>query len=57
MPAGKLREWYHHLDLLGVDGEVTIDGSRSLQEVLGDLLERIGPLVCERRDLDPARFL
>jgi predicted kinase len=57
VPAAKLIDWYHHLDLMGVDGEITIDGSRSLQEVLADVLTRIGPVVTERRGLDPARFL
>lgn len=55
--SDKLREWYHRLDLLGVPGEITIDGCLSTQETLAIVLDRIGPVEPLERDLDAARFL
>lgn len=57
VPAAKLRDWYHPLDLLGVAGETTIDGSPPQQEILAVLLDRIGPITPPQQALDPARFI
>lgn len=55
VPASKLREWYHPLDLLGVPGEITVDGSPATSEVLEVVLDRLGPIA--PKGLDPARFI
>ncbi|MGC4940894.1 kinase [Kribbella sp. DT2] len=57
VPAAKLREWYHPLDLLGVPGEITVDGSPGLQEVLALVLARIGPITTPQSARDRERFL
>ncbi|GAB3812520.1 AAA family ATPase [Kribbella italica] len=57
VPASKLREWYHRLDLLGVEGEITVDGSPGLPEVLAVLLDGIGPVTAPQQALDPDRFV
>jgi hypothetical protein len=57
VPAAKLRDWYHHLDLLNVPGEIVVDGTPGLQEVLALILGRIGPLTPRRQALTPERFL
>ena len=57
VPAAKLREWYHHLDLLDVDGEIVIDGSPDLQEVLAVVLARIGPVTPPTHARTPERFV
>jgi hypothetical protein len=55
--SDKIREGYHRLDLLGVPGEITVDGCPGPQETLAVVLDRIGPVAPVRRDLDAARFL
>ncbi|MFG1820355.1 AAA family ATPase [Kribbella sp. NPDC049174] len=52
----KIREWYHPLDLLGIPGEITLDGRPGTSETLAAVLELIGP-ISPRPDLDAARFL
>ncbi|WP_202817597.1 AAA family ATPase [Kribbella sp. ALI-6-A] len=53
--AEKLREWYNPLDLLGVPGEITVDGRYGVRETLAFVLDRIGPVSPARPD--SARFL
>ncbi len=55
--SDKIREWYHRLDLLGIPGEITVDGCPDPQETLALVLDRIGSVAPLRRDLDAARFL
>lgn len=52
----KLREWYVPHDVLGVPGEVVLDGSAGLETTLAEMVARIGP-VPARPDRDGARFL
>jgi len=56
IPPDKLREWYVPSDVLGSPGEVVIDGSASLDEILRFVSVQIGP-VAPRKERDAARFL
>jgi hypothetical protein len=55
--SDKVREWYHHLDLLRVPGEITIDGRPGVSETLSMVLDHLGPVAPPQCDLDAARFL
>lgn len=52
----KLRDWYVPRDVLGIPGEVVIDGTAELDTTLALILARIGP-VPDRSEKDGARFL
>ena len=52
----KLRDWFVHSDLLGVPGEVLLDGRADLEVTLAVMLSRIGS-VEPRRELVGGRFL
>ena len=52
----KLRDWYVPSDLLGIPGEVVVDGTADLEETLRLVRARIGPVPL-RDDQDRARFL
>ena len=52
----KLRDWYVPSDLLGIPGEVVVDGTADLEETLRLVRARIGPVPL-RDDQDLARFL
>lgn len=56
VPPDRLREWYIPRDVLGVTGEVVIDGMRDLDTTLAAILSRIGA-VQAHPDRDGARFL
>lgn len=56
VPPDRLREWYVPRDVLGVAGEVVIDGTRDMETTLAAIVARIGP-VPTRPDRDGARFL
>jgi predicted kinase len=55
--ADKLREWYKSLDLLGVPGEITVDGRVGLEETKALVLDRIGPVEPPQRRFGAAQFL
>jgi predicted kinase len=56
VPASTLRDWYVPTDTLGIDGEVVVDASTSIDAVLRVLHDHIG-VVPPRHVPDPARFL
>lgn len=56
--AERLREWFNPSDLLGVPGEIVVDGRAGQDELLTTLLDHIGPIEPPRSvDRDAARFL
>lgn len=56
VPPQKLRGWFVPSDLLGIPGEVVLDGRSSGEESLATILGHIGPLR-QRRENARARFL
>lgn len=45
VPSEKLRRWYVHRDVLGIEGEVVIQaGDLSLRDVLSLMIRAIGPV-------------
>ncbi|MGD7706973.1 AAA family ATPase [Microlunatus sp. Y2014] len=58
VPEDKLREWFNPADLLGVPGEVVIDGRADQETVLAAALAEIGQIAAPRSaSQHPARFL
>jgi hypothetical protein len=58
VPVDKLREWYRPSDLLGLPGELVIDGSLGQADTLRTILEHLGPIELPSSvDRGPARFL
>ena len=56
VPADRLRAWYVQSDLLGVPGEVVLDGTADLAATVEQILDRVGP-VPTRPPAEGARFL
>lgn len=44
VPPQKLRDWFVPSDLLGIPGEVVLDGRSSVEESLATMLGHIGPV-------------
>lgn len=56
VPSAKLREWFCADDLLGLPGEIVVDGRAPLDDVEQSILADIGP-VPVAADTHGARFL
>lgn len=52
----QLRDWYVHRDLLGLSGEMVLDGSREPAWVLARMTEQVGPIT-PRSSIAGGRFL
>jgi hypothetical protein len=44
VPVERLREWYLPLDLLGVPGEIVLDGGIGLADTVRTIVREVGPL-------------
>jgi hypothetical protein len=55
--ADRLRSWFVPHDVLGLPGEVVLDGRGEVADVLASVLERLGPVVRPTPRGGHARFL